>query len=409
MTRALTKQLPAMPAYAAACKALAKATHVDEVKRVRNQAEAIRAYAHQAKNRTLEIDAAELRLRAERRLGEMICEQKETVGLNRGAAGGGHKDASRRSFKELHDQRPTLMDIGVDKKLSMRAQKLAAVPQTKFAELLTEWRERVTRENERVTTTLLREGEQAQQRESYEARKDAGGQVADLQALVDAGHTFGAILADPPWEFVTYSKRGKGRSPERHYDTMTLDQLKAMPIGALAAKDCELFLWGVWPRLPDALDLIATWGFEYKTLGFIWLKTTREVSDANGWPVLDGEAGVIDADFALGPGYHTRANTEPCLIATRGKPKRLDAGVRQIILAPRGEHSQKPPETHRRIAQLVGGPYLELFGRALRDGWTVWGNEVPAPLMADTERLRRSRRKPKQIDIEELIAAEATA
>jgi N6-adenosine-specific RNA methylase IME4 len=78
----------------------------------------------------------------------------------------------------------------------------------------------------------------------------------------------------------------------------------------------------------------------------------------------------------MGLGYWTRANTEPCLLATRGKPKRLNADVRQLIIEPRREHSRKPDCVHSRIERLVAGPYLELFARAPRKGWDVWGNET---------------------------------
>jgi N6-adenosine-specific RNA methylase IME4 len=84
-----------------------------------------------------------------------------------------------------------------------------------------------------------------------------------------------------------------------------------------------------------------------------------------------------DADVQIGCGYWTRSNTEPCLLATRGAPKRLNADVRMAIIAPRREHSRKPDEVHDRIERLVAGPYLELFARRPRPGWTVWGNEVP--------------------------------
>ena len=359
---------PLLPLYEAACRALAEAKSVDEAKDVRDKADALRIYARQAKNRQLEVDAAEVRLRAERRLGEMLRDQKEAVGLNSGTAGKGRPRKGGAEAEPPKDERPTLADAGIDKKLSARAQKLAAVPETKFDQMVCEWRDRVASETERVTVSLMREGAIAQERQAYEQRKVEGGTVADLHALAAAGFKAGAILADPPWSYETYSGRGKQRSAERYYDTMTLDAIKALPVEALAADDCELFLWGVWPSLPGALDVIAAWGFKYKTLGFLWLKTTNE-------GVLEGEV-VEDSDFRMMLGHYTRANCEPVLIATRGRPKRIDKGVRQLVLAPPGEHSEKPAEVHSGIERLVGGPYLELFGRQAVPGWTVWSNEV---------------------------------
>jgi N6-adenosine-specific RNA methylase IME4 len=205
-----------------------------------------------------------------------------------------------------------------------------------------------------------KETEIKEKRAAFEARRDHGARVADLTAMIEQGLRFPVIYADPPWEFKVYSGKGKQRSAERHYDTASLDDIKALPIASLAADNCALFMWGVWPELPGALEVIKAWGFEYKTAGFVWFK---EVSEEN-------------SDFATGMGYWTRANTEPCFLATRGAPERVNKDVHQIIRAPVGEHSVKPEETRVRIERLITGPYLELFARRPVPGWTVWGNEV---------------------------------
>lgn len=180
------------------------------------------------------------------------------------------------------------------------------------------------------------------------------------------GH-FGAILADPPWSFQVWSKdRGNGRSASAHYPTQSTDDLCALRVGDLAARDCVLFLWACWPNLLDALRVIEAWGFTYKTCGFCWTKANARQAD------LFRE----DLDGHIGLGYWTRANSEPCLVATRGNPKRQSAGVRQAIIEPRREHSRKPDCVHERIERLVAGPYLELFARQSRLGWTTWGNEA---------------------------------
>lgn len=195
---------------------------------------------------------------------------------------------------------------------------------------------------------------------------------------------FGCILADPPWRFKTYSDKGRGRSPdglsraaqrqnrpENHYQTMTIDAIKAMPVADVAARDCVLILWYVAPLLPEALDVGRAWGFKYKTSGFTWAKMRRAGSRRD----LLHERPDHKL-FPMGTGYWTRSNPEQCLLFTRGKPKRLSAGVRELIIAPRREHSRKPDEQYAGIEQLVAGPYLELFARAPRPGWTVWGNET---------------------------------
>lgn len=176
---------------------------------------------------------------------------------------------------------------------------------------------------------------------------------------------FGCILADPPWAFRTFA--GTDAVPTvaaDPYPTMTLDDLKAMPVEAVAAPDCALFMWIVGAHLVEALELGAAWGFSYKTDAFIWTKPRGATPD------------LFQQQHSIGMGYWTRKQAEICLLFTRGKPKRIGKGVRQIIEAPRREHSRKPDETHQRIMDLVGGPYLELFAREARPGWTVWGNQT---------------------------------
>ncbi|MGI9491315.1 MAG: MT-A70 family methyltransferase [Geminicoccaceae bacterium] len=172
---------------------------------------------------------------------------------------------------------------------------------------------------------------------------------------------FKTVLADPPWNFQTYSKKGRDRCPDaRHYDVMNFGDLVAMSdsLRRVIAKDCALFMWVTDPMLQKSFNLLGLWGFEYKTVAFTWAKTGKKAK----WPI--------------GTGYWTRANPEMCLLATRGKPSRKSKAVRQLIVSPRREHSRKPDETHDRIEALVDGPYLELFARAPRDGWTVWGNQT---------------------------------
>jgi N6-adenosine-specific RNA methylase IME4 len=180
---------------------------------------------------------------------------------------------------------------------------------------------------------------------------------------IPRGH-FAAILADPPWAFEAWSKNGEGRSASKEYKTMDARQLVRLPVEEVAASDCVLFLWATWPTLKTALWLVSAWGFTYKTCAFSWMKADPYRLFAD------------DATPDMGMGYWTRANTEPCLLATRGKPKRVNADVRQGIIAPRREHSRKPDCVQERIERLVAGPYLELFARQRRPNWTVWGNET---------------------------------
>ncbi len=177
---------------------------------------------------------------------------------------------------------------------------------------------------------------------------------------------FQVIYADPPWTFQTWSKEGKGRSAENHYACMTLQQIRDLPVADLAAENCSLFLWTTDPVLPQALDLIKQWGFTYKTIAFVWAKLNKNAPDTL-WSA---------DDFFTGMGYWTRANSELCLLATKGKPQRQSASVRRLVVAPRREHSRKPDEVAQRIVKLMGDvPRIELFARTSRQGWAVWGNE----------------------------------
>ena len=177
---------------------------------------------------------------------------------------------------------------------------------------------------------------------------------------------YGAILADPPWTFQTWSQAGKDRSPERHYNVMTSDEIAGLRVGDLAADDCMLFMWTCWPQLLEAVEIIDAWGFKYKTCAFAWMKAD------NTQPSFF----VDEVPAQVGMGYYTRSNSEPCLLGVKGKPKRLNADVRQGIIAPRRQHSRKPDGVHDRIERLVAGPYLELFARQKRHDWTVWGNQT---------------------------------
>ena len=179
--------------------------------------------------------------------------------------------------------------------------------------------------------------------------------------------TYGAILIDPPWAFRTFGgdNMTPHRSAEDHYKTMKAHEIAGLPIPDLAAKSCVLFMWTVDSHLDESLDLMRFWGFKYKTIAFIWEKLKDNQRDLYDPPPC-----------RIGMGYWTRKQAEICIMGTRGTPKRLSKGVRQIIQSPRREHSRKPDETYSRIEALVEGPYLEMFARQKWNGWDGWGNET---------------------------------
>jgi N6-adenosine-specific RNA methylase IME4 len=363
MTGALTRTIDTgthLVRYEAACRALAEARSVDEVKDIRDQAMAMKLYARQARNKELEADAAAIRLQAERRLGEMMAAQPKAKG---GGDGSNQHGKSNRVSEKPGSLPATLAEAGIDKNLASRARTLAALSDEKFEQVVADTRDAGTR----AVKSVVRVVELEQERAAVQPRVEHGGTVADLAALAASGKRFSVIYADPPWGFQCWDgkdKRVASRGSVTPYDTMEMADIAALPIADLALPDCALFLWAVWPTMPEAFGIIESWGFEYKTCGFSW---TKAPSDRESY---------TEDDIYVGLGYWTRANNESCLLATRGNPKRLNADVRQAIIEPRRDHSRKPDCVRHRIERLVAGPYLELFARSERPGWTVWGNEI---------------------------------
>ncbi len=145
---------------------------------------------------------------------------------------------------------------------------------------------------------------------------------------------------------------------------MSVDDICALPISKLAANDSVLFLWATFPQLPEALRVIEAWGFNYKSVAFVWLKRNRK-----------------SLSWFYGLGYWTRGNAEICLLATRGHPKRQSASVHQFIISPVEAHSKKPDITREKIIELMGDlPKVELFARTATPGWQIWGNEVESTI-----------------------------
>lgn len=174
------------------------------------------------------------------------------------------------------------------------------------------------------------------------------------------------IYADPPWKFAAWSHRGENRGAVQHYGCMDLDAIKALPVGDLAAADAVLFMWVVQPMLPQALELIAAWGFEFKTVAFYWVK----IKGKQDRLFYAGE------DVRLGLGYHTRSGAEQCWLATRGKGyDKLTQAEPQVVFSPLREHSRKPDEIAAAVTRLAAGPRVELFARSAHAGFDAWGNE----------------------------------
>ena len=166
------------------------------------------------------------------------------------------------------------------------------------------------------------------------------------------------ILTDPAWQYDDKALAGN-RGACCKYDVMKINEVKSLPIWTIADQNCFLFMWGSWALLPQCLDVIKAWGFEYKTLGFLWTKKNK-----------------TKGGFKIGMGNYVRANSEYCLMAVRGKPKVISHKVTQIIDTPVRKHSQKPDIVRSKIIQLCGDlPRIELFARTKVHGWDVIGND----------------------------------
>lgn len=175
--------------------------------------------------------------------------------------------------------------------------------------------------------------------------------------IYNTNKKYSIIYADPPW---SYNDKGCNGAAGKNYSTMKLDEICNLPVNQITEKNCILFLWATYPKIDEALKVIDAWGFKYKSIGFQWIKLNK-----NG----------IGCYFGLG--RWTRGNTEPCLIAVKGKPKRISASISQLIFAPFTKHSEKPFVVRDKIIELIGDlPRIELFARQQVDGWDCWGNEV---------------------------------
>jgi N6-adenosine-specific RNA methylase IME4 len=169
---------------------------------------------------------------------------------------------------------------------------------------------------------------------------------------------FDLLMVDPPWAFALRSDKGETKSPQAQYACMPLDAIKALPVAQLARGDAFLWLWATNPMLPQALEVMAAWGFTFTTAG-TWVKTTTT------------------GKLAFGTGYVLRSASEPFLIGKFGRP-RAGRSVRSVIMAPTREHSRKPDEAYAAAEALMPGALrrADLFSRESRPGWSAWGNEA---------------------------------
>ena len=171
--------------------------------------------------------------------------------------------------------------------------------------------------------------------------------------------SYDLILTDPPWRFRTWNEENQTKSAQNHYDLMDRETMLKMPVRELASGNCALVMWATQAQLHEAFELMAAWGFKFKTAG-AWAKQS---STGEKW--------------AFGTGYLLRSAAEFFLIGVRGSVKVEDRGVRNLIVAPVREHSRKPDEMHAILESMFPlARKCELFCRERREGWDCWGNQV---------------------------------
>jgi N6-adenosine-specific RNA methylase IME4 len=334
--------------YIAAQRALALAVRIDEIKKVHDLAKALEAYALQARDLELMGPAVTLRVEAETKAGHKLIAMKEKGERHSGR--GDQKSASRagspilKKFKLTHNQ-------------SSRWQKLARL----IDEDERAWQHRLDRlirmavascAGEKAAYAELR-AEANDERIEQRAKRER--ELANkITALPDK--KYGVILADPEWRFETWSPKGKtATSADNHYPTSPIDLIKARDVPSIAADDSVLFLWGTVPMLPQAFEVMAAWGFAYKS-NAVWVK------------------------HKAGTGYWFLNKHEHCLVGTRGNIPAPAPGTQweSVIEAPVGKHSEKPESFYELIEHYFPTlPKIELNARKARPGWDNWGLEAP--------------------------------
>lgn len=178
---------------------------------------------------------------------------------------------------------------------------------------------------------------------------------------------YSVVMADPPWHLKMRSEKGYGKSADKHYPTMSIEEIANYPVSYRCAKDCALFMWVTWPLLVSYMKdgqnpithIIRSWGFEPSGLAWEWGKFNHQTGK-----------------WAFGGGYGTRKNFEPCILARRGNPVLKTHSETDRILARRREHSRKPDEQYAKIGRMFDGPKIELFARQAWPGWAAEGNQV---------------------------------
>jgi N6-adenosine-specific RNA methylase IME4 len=311
--------------------AIMQARSVQELKGIRDKAEALRVYARQAKD-SLEIQnhCAEIKIRAERRAGEMLRDAEKHKG-------------GRPTKNQSHDV-TSLKDADISKMESHRWQRVASVPEPVFEHHIAET---MDAKRELTTVGVIKLANQSKPRNgAVRVEKSDSVFVKNLDDL--DGQKFSCIYADPPWRYSNQSTRA---STDNHYSTMTVDEICALPVADLCAERCHLHLWTTNGFLFECQKIFEAWGFTFKS-SYIWVKPQ------------------------MGIGNYWRNSHEFLLLAVRGGMVSQAKDLISWGRFDRAAHSEKPQGIRKLVERFSPGPYLELFGRRRADNWTVFGNEM---------------------------------
>lgn len=206
------------------------------------------------------------------------------------------------------------------------------------------------------------------------------------EQFMEGTNKYALIYADPAW---SYDNKGSRAKADNHYPTMSITDLKRLPVWDLAADDAILAMWWVPPMPLEAIQLAEAWGFKVKNMClFSWHKLNKlaekhiDTALSAPWPKLTATdiLALVNEQTRMGLGNYTRSNVENVLVAVKGKGlPRLQADIKQMVMAPIGEHSVKPAEIREALEKLYGDvKRIELFSRSDADGWGHWGNEAPS-------------------------------
>jgi len=317
-----------------AAGALAGATSLEDIKAIRDKAEAARKYVENARlGLEMQNHAAEVRLRAERAAGELLAKMR--------LAGGDRRSSTATSQLRLED-------LGITKHQSSRWQRAARVPPEAFERFVRETKESGGELTTTALLTLARRFATPRTQAATTETVAACDRFDGIEQLLASGDRFPCVYADPPWGHQNETTRNPAT---KHYPPMSVEEIAALEVSRVAADDAHLHLWVTNGFLFEAPRVMESWGFEFRSC-LVWVKPQ------------------------MGLGDFWRPGHEFLLLGVRGSLKFQDRGVISWLRANRPRQSRKPEKVRKLIERVSPGPYLELFGRRRVRGWTVMGDEV---------------------------------